>query len=392
MMEQISDIERPRRVDLGAIERELREIRRRSGADSDHPAVRASLLSLVAVAAPNERDLVSDLAADVALQHPSRTILLVIDPDAAADEVTAEVSARCQLSFGMRKQVCSEQIIIAASGKSAGELHALVSPLVTSDLPAVLWWRASRWPEPRSFKLLAEVCTRVILDSAILSHSVRDISLLQGLIRDLKALPVADLAWARLTPWRAALAGLYDVPAYRPDLDRLNRILVEYSAAGAGGGAASGQGSASIAPGVLLLVGWLAGRLGWKPQRASGDDKAVWTIDFTGNAGDVRLTLSVQLDANHSDSTPVTSILRTELAKDGGGIQGSSVFSIRLKEGCLETTATIDGEQRGGRVVPCENRGEADLLREELDMLGRDMIYEEALSMAAKIADLMGKA
>jgi glucose-6-phosphate dehydrogenase assembly protein OpcA len=388
---EISDIERPRRVDLGAIERELREIRRQSGADSDHPAVRASLLSLVAVVAPNERDVVSDLAADVALHHPSRTILLVIDPDAAADEVTAEVSARCQLSFGMRKQVCSEQIIIVASGKSAGELHVLVSPLVTSDLPAVLWWRASRWPEPRSFKLLADASTRVILDSAILSHSVRDIRRLQELIRGLKSLPVADLAWARLTPWRAALAGFYDVPAYRPDLDGLNRIVVEYSAAGVDG-AASEQGSASTAPGVLLLVGWLASRLGWKPQRASGDDKAVWTIDFTGNAGDVQLTLSVQPDANHSDSAPGTSILRAELGKDSGGIKGSSVFSIRLKEGCLETTATIDGEQRGGRVVPCENRSETDLLREELDMLGRDVIYEEALSMAAKIADLMAKA
>jgi glucose-6-phosphate dehydrogenase assembly protein OpcA len=389
-MEQISDIERPRRVDLGAIERELREIRRQSGADSDHPAVRASLLSLVAVAAPSERDLVSDLAADVALQHPSRTILLVIDPD-AADEVTAEVSARCQLSFGMRKQVCSEQIIIVASGKSAGELHALVSPLVTSDLPAVLWWRASRWPEPRSFKLLADACTRVIFDSAILSHSVRDMSLLQELIHDLKAIPVADLAWARLTPWRAALAGLYDVPAYRPDLDGLNRIVVEYSAAGVDGGPVSEKGSVSTAPGVLLLVGWLASRLGWKAERASGDDKGGWTVDFTGNSGVVQLTLSVQPQANHSGSMPATSVLRTELRKDGVGTQNGSAFSIRLKEGCLETTATIDGEERGGRVVPCENRSEVDLLREELDMLGRDVIYEEALSMAAKIADLMAK-
>src|SRR5690349_16598711 len=152
-MEQISDIERPRRVDLSAIERELREIRRQSGADLDHPAVRASLLSLVTVAEADERDLVSDLAAEVALHHPSRTILLVIDPDAETDEVTAEVSARCHVAFGMRKQVCSEQIIIVARGKSAGELHALVAPLVTSDLPAVLWWRTSRRPEPRSFKL-----------------------------------------------------------------------------------------------------------------------------------------------------------------------------------------------------------------------------------------------
>ena len=59
-----------------------------------------------------------------------------------------------------------------------------------------------------------------------------------------------DLAWARLEPWRAALAGLFDHPDAAAALgaDRRRRDH------------ARRRGPSSPA---WLLAGWMAGRLGW---------------------------------------------------------------------------------------------------------------------------------
>jgi glucose-6-phosphate dehydrogenase assembly protein OpcA len=392
-MDQISNIERPRRVDLGAIEAELRGLWREANADPEHPAVRASLLSLIAVVEPGERETVSDLAAEVALRHPCRIIIMVIDPDSAVDEVAAEVSARCHLSFGMRKQVCSEQIIITASGKSAAELHALVAPLLTSDLPAVLWWRASRRPEPHSFKLLTDLCSRVILDSAILLDAIGDIGGLDGLIRSLAGVrPVGDLLWSRLTPWRAALASLFDVPVYRRDLDRISRITIEYAAGSASPRARNSERTPNselpTSPTALLLAGWLASRLGWIPGRAERDGESACAVKFTAGDTEVQIKFSAVREGR-PEARPL-SIQRVELICPAQIERNESVFSIRLSGGCIETTATIAGEQHLGRVIGSGDRSEADLLGEELDIMGRDAIYEEALSMAARIAGLPG--
>src|SRR5262249_22011378 len=246
-------------------------------------------------------------------------IILVIDPDADVDEVTADVSARCHLSFGMRKQVCSEQIIIAASGKSAGELHALVAPLLTSDLPAVLWCRASRWPEPRSFTLLASLCSRVIVDSAILLDATSSIAGLDVLIRGLSGVrPVGDLLWSRLTPWRAALASLYDVPLYRRELDRLSRVVIEYSAGTRNDASPSSlrtpHSALPASPTALLLAGWLATRLGWKPQRAERAGDSARAIIFAGNGGEVQITLSPTQGGKREPDAGLPSIRLVDLA------------------------------------------------------------------------------
>src|SRR5260370_18109398 len=119
-MNQIPDIERPREVDIGSIERELRNIWRDANADPEHPAARSSLLNLVAVVAAAERELVSELAAEVALRHPCRMIVVLIDPDSKLDEVTAEVSARRHFPFGIREPAVSEPTILIAPRQSTG--------------------------------------------------------------------------------------------------------------------------------------------------------------------------------------------------------------------------------------------------------------------------------
>ena len=40
---------------------------------------------------------------------------------------------------------------------------------------------------------------------------------------------ISDLNWARLTAWRALLAGFYDVAENRSHLDRLDFVVIEYA-------------------------------------------------------------------------------------------------------------------------------------------------------------------
>src|SRR5215470_4458011 len=165
-MQNELDIENPRRVDPSAIDRELRRMWSEASADTAHPVIRARILNLVIFAEANRLSDTSDAAAELAGRHPSRTIIVAVNAAATQSRLDAEVSARCNLSFGRRQQICSEQIVIRADGSSVEAVHGVVSPLLTSDLRTFLWWRMAGWPQGHSFEVLSDTCDRVLLDSA----------------------------------------------------------------------------------------------------------------------------------------------------------------------------------------------------------------------------------
>ncbi|HKV42413.1 MAG TPA: glucose-6-phosphate dehydrogenase assembly protein OpcA, partial [Blastocatellia bacterium] len=250
------DIQKPRTVDVGAIDRELRRMWKEAASDKAHSVVRARILNLVVFTPEAQAAGAADVAAEIAVHHPSRGIIVGIDP-AAPDVMTAEVSARCHLSFARRQQVCSEQVLIGAGGKAVDEVHGVVLPLLTSDLPTFLWWRGPGWPESRSFKTLAAGSDRVVLDSSVFVTGASDLARLENLVHEYtKAVAdehsIADLNWARLMPWRVALAGLYDVQHYRERLGHLNRVTLRYPVT-----AEKRKKADAVEP--FLLAGWLAG-------------------------------------------------------------------------------------------------------------------------------------
>ena len=66
---------------------------------------------------------------------------------------------------------------------------------------------------------------------------------------------------------------------------------------------------------------------------------------------------------------------------------GEAVFVVqRSADGLhLETHATIDGRSCPGRTLPVRNRSTAQLLSREMEILGRDTTYEDALRLASSI-------
>jgi len=399
-MQNELDIENPRRVDPSAIDRELRRMWSEASADTAHPVIRARILNLVIFAEANGLNDASDAAAELAGRHPSRTIIVAVNTAATESRLDAEVSARCNLSFGRRQQICSEQIVIRADGSSADGVHGVVSPLLTSDLRTFLWWRMAGWPEGHSFEVLANHCDKILLDSARVAPGDNSPRALLDLMKSMgqrrpSGPAIGDLDWTRLGVWRTALASLYDVPAYRERLARLKRIAISYIAAVPAESSGSDRFASAISTGVplepLLIAGWLASRLGWTgPQKPPVTQQRQGPGFIFGNPPTAELVLSGAAssggDASQHRTTGVRAISSIRFECES---ESPTSFTVSFKNSCLETSVVMDGQAQAGRVVACDDKPDGDLVAEELDILGNDTVYEDAVRMASALASLL---
>ncbi len=192
--------------------------------------IRACVLNLLVYLPSHEAsNEVGDLLTEVTAAYPSRAIVMVGDPEAES-AISAFVTSRCTLPTATSKQVCCEQVTIMAGGDQVNEMPSAVAPLLLSDLPVYLWWRAVPMLADKVFKRLVDLSDRVIIDSAAFADPHGDLLNLAVLIRETsRVAAVSDLNWSRLTEWRALLASFYDVADYHPLLDRLDRIVIEYA-------------------------------------------------------------------------------------------------------------------------------------------------------------------
>jgi len=183
---------------------------------------------------------------------------------------------------------------------------------------------------------------------------------------------ISDLNWARLTTWRALLAGFYDVAGYRPYLDRLDQIVIEYAPL-------PGR-SEAIAPRALLLGGWLASRLGWQLKTAAQPQgkQAVFELTASGRATAVEFvpTENREIEPGH-------------LAKIGLHVTTADSASFTVRKSSdgyrLETEVVLAAERRAGRVLSYERRSESGLIANELEILGHDRVYEQAVLSAGEM-------
>src|SRR6185503_1236062 len=131
-------------IDVAAIERELTALWQQASEDDDQAGViRSSILNLlVFVPEASEASKVDDILTEITAAHPSRAVLMLVDREASESMLNAEVTSRCTLPTGSSKQVCCEQVTITAAGSGVAELPSTLAPLLLSDLPVYLWWRA----------------------------------------------------------------------------------------------------------------------------------------------------------------------------------------------------------------------------------------------------------
>jgi glucose-6-phosphate dehydrogenase assembly protein OpcA len=345
------------RMSVGQIEHELGKLRTN---DDGTLALRSSVLNMIVVTDEESAPEVTDSVSKLAGRHPARVVVFVADPDGEPN-VDVGLSAFCHARGGGGPQVCAEQITIHAEGPPASHLESFAGPLLVPDLPVFLWYPGEFSPSSHEFAAMAGLADRVILDSAASEGYEACLREIAGLVDDPSTPAIGDLQWVGLSPWRSLLADTFGAPERADELGKIERVEVLY--------APGGENRA------LLLVGWLASTLGWKPEEASRSGGGR-NIGFSGPSGDISVDLS--------PDSPDARLRRIRLYSEGYSFQVS-----RHRELSDVRTTVMRGEDLiAERTVHIGSFDLGVLVGEELGYRGRDEAYEAALRTAVEVLDL----
>jgi glucose-6-phosphate dehydrogenase assembly protein OpcA len=276
-------------------------------------------------------------------RRPARIIRLAVDPRAAP--ASAAVSGRCSPGT-LERGVCLEEIDLAAAGDPLGSGAGAWTPLVARDIPTFLWIAGPWTPGPDLPLEAAAHADKLIVDSSAAGDPVAVLAALHRLRRATRGrLAVADLAWSRTLPLRVQAARAFDPPGARDALDELAEVRLE--------GATRSE--------ALLFFLWLAARLDWQASAARGGPS------FRDAAG-----------------WPVAAVHEAPAAL----AQGARLSFAARAGSCIEVACTVNGcaaigDDRGPwRIAP-----EGELLLAEVDTLKQDALLDDALGIAAGIAE-----
>lgn len=223
-----------RNVRLADVEERLRELHGEVGQGSEGPEFRTRVMTHCAWVPTEWLEAARQTLAGLAERHPSRTIILVPEPD-DEDGLDADVRLQCFAVEGVDQQVCSEVIELHLRGGRAEAPASIVLPLLVADLPAFMRWRGRPPFDTQAFGELVDVVDRLIVDST----EWPDVPAAYAELAEIfDRTAVSDIAWARTSRWRRQLASLW------PDIASVERVRVTGTAAQA-----------------HLLAGWLRSRL-----------------------------------------------------------------------------------------------------------------------------------
>jgi glucose-6-phosphate dehydrogenase assembly protein OpcA len=366
----------PRLANMADLEGELSALWR-SAAEGPAPGyavTRACTMTLLIYVESDEAAYeVTNLVAEVTRQNPCRAIIMMLDSEAVSSGLEAWVLAHCHLPVAGEKQVCSEQVTIRARGEAGQGLPSVVLPLTVSGLPIFLWWRAGDFSPPPYFDDILRVTQHVIVDTARFSPVGRHLQDLAAWLHKFSGrIQLTDLNWSRITPWRELIAQCFDSPDRRPYLDRLTEVRIEYEQDSARLVTQRAQG--------LLLTGWLASRLGWEFLMSERREEAQpRTFYFKSAAGRVKVERNLKRVEN-ACGVCFTIELRAE-----GASPARFSFTRRQDGKVVRTLAEVPGSPPMGRSVRLEVLDEIEILNEELKLGMQDRLYEEALSVVARM-------
>lgn len=362
-------------VDVAAVEAELTSLWQSAAEphDAEGAVMRACVLNLL-VYVEDEESLAtaSGVIAEITRYHPCRAIVLTRHAFAEAHAITAWVSAHCRLPVAGSKQVCCEQITLAAGQLAFEELHSTVLPLLVSDLPVYLWWRGRADFSSHLLRSLLQNCDRVLVDSASFLQPERELAELARVVSGQQGYTaVVDLAWSRTLLWRGLTAQFFDSPDLRPALGMLRDVVIDYAA-----------DSKPNPIQALLICGWLLSRLRWQISKVQPEGAGIRAIECTRGDSAIRLRMQATTDpASGPAKGELLSISLTTLADP------ALCFSITRAHGTSSIVTHVSQGQSTlqHRVAHMAAPGDAQLLCGELEVVGRDRAFEDALLMAVSI-------
>ncbi|MDO8307897.1 MAG: glucose-6-phosphate dehydrogenase assembly protein OpcA [Actinomycetota bacterium] len=248
-------------------------------------------------------------AVGAARQHPMRIVTLIPRPGRQETRLDADISVGGDDGPG-------EVAVLRLRGLLAEHANSVAVPLLLSDTPVVAFWPEDP-PDVPADDPIGRHAQRRITDAAGCEDPIRALAHRKKGYRP----GDTDLTWTRITPWRSALASLFDQP--------VGKVT--------GGHVSSEEGNAS----ALLLTLWL------------------------------HHFLKVPIEQQLSDGPGITEV---HLSTVGGDI------SISRSDGA---TAVLSRPGAPESRIALHRRDLADLLSEELRRLDPDEVYGEVLGLVA---------
>ena len=318
----------------------------------------ARVLNMVAFVESEYSGEIANRLRGVGRYHASRLVVLSYEPHRTRLDAHASVAADGEAKATGDLVLLHETVVVELGERHLDDLLTIADPLVVSDLPTLLW---SPHGHPEAVRTLLPLAQATLLDSVddpVWHEAIDRANTLSDRVY------VVDLAWLRSTPWRERIAATFDPPALRCELDRISSIAIRH------------HPDSTVAG--LLLIGWLASRLGWRlsPLRAEGSAGGD-LLSGAAQAGEQEIALCLQAAPEQ---------LVRGLA--GLSIETASGIHLRLDRG----TGGLRAYQRDGAgrehewTVLGASRGEAGILGEGIrQALLRDPTYRPALQAAQKL-------
>ena len=272
------------------------------------------VLTLIVVVDESEADAAIDTANDASRQHPCRIIVVVTGNKRGAARLDGQIRVGGDAG-------ASEVVVLRLYGPLAAHGRSVVTPLLLADSPIVAWW-PSNGPRNPSQDPIGTMAQRRVTDAARSTSPPRTVL---KRLSDSYSHGDGDLAWSRVTLWRAVLAAALDQPPFEPVT-------------------AATVVAAADSPSGELLAGWLAARL--------------------------RCPVTLARSRNRSG------VISVRLERASG-----TVDLVRPQDG---NTATLSQPGQPDRTIALAHRGDAECLADELRRLDPDEVYHEALTVGLR--------
>ncbi len=251
-----------------------------------------------------------DAATFASREHPCRVIVVV-----PGDRDDAESRLDAQLRVG-HDAGAGEVVALRLHGERADPANRVVLPVLQPDTPVVAWWPVGGPAVPADDPWGRLAIRRITNATAGADPLAAIKSRLTGYTAG-----DTDLAWARITYWRALLAAAVDQQPHEPIKSAVVSGLRDE-------------------PSLDVLAGWLAARIDGPVTREVGE-------------------------------------LKVEL------VRGSETITLRRPQ--TGVTATLTRTSRPEARIPLARREAKECLAEDLRRLDADEIYHEALQGIEKV-------
>ena len=216
------------------------------------------VLTLVVVVDEDNADDAMQAANAASREHPARVLGVILGDRRGSSHVHAQV--------GTGAGRTGETALIRLRGEVVKHADSVVLPLLLPDSPVAIWW-ASDPPLDPAGDPLGSLAQRRITDAGAVTRGKQKA---MHTLCTTYAPGNTDLAWTRLTPWRALLAA---------SLDQYQTTVTSASVT-----------AERISPSADLLVTWLTTRLKVRVSRKGSAGPGITEVVLDTKIGPIRIT------------------------------------------------------------------------------------------------------